>query len=180
MVDPVLSLGSALVLGYVFLAAGVHKWRDLANFEAALGAYGLLPEVLVRPVSRSLPLIELAVASGLLLPQARPEAAWAGAILLGVYTLAIGVNLARGRRAIDCGCGDRSQSQSLSEWLLLRNGTLIGFALLVSAPGVNRPTGWLDWLVAVLAATTLVLLYSACNQLLSNSDRLANLRHSHG
>lgn len=180
MVDPVLSLGGALALSYIFLAAGVHKWRDLDHFGATLGAYGLLPAILVRPASLLLPLVELAIAPGLLLPPVRPAAAWAGAMLLVVYTLAIGFNLVRGRRTIDCGCGDPSQRQLLSEWLLLRNGVLIGFAVLAGAPGVNRPTGWLDWAVAALAAVTLVLLHSACNQLLSNRDLLANLRSSHG
>ena len=180
MVDPVLPLGSALVLVCVFLAAGVHKWRDLRHFEATLGAYGLLPAVLVHPSALALPLAEFIVAIGLMLPPARFTAAVAGAVMLGIYTLAIGINLARGRRSIDCGCGDPGQNQSLSEWLLLRNGALIGMATLAATPGVNRPTGWLDWLVATLAATTLVLLYSACNQLLSNRDRLANLRPSHG
>jgi hypothetical protein len=180
MIDPVLSLGSALVLACVFLAAGVHKWRDPGHFEATLGAYGLLPGMLVRPAALALPLVEFTVATGMLLPPARVAAALAGAILLGIYTLAIGVNLARGRRSIDCGCGDPGQNQSLTEWLLLRNGVLIGFAMLVASPGVNRPTGWFDWFVALLAATTLVLLYSACNRLLANRDRLANLRPSHG
>ena len=180
MIDPVLSFGSALVLAWVFLAAGVHKWRDLRQFAATLGAYGLLPAMLVRPAALALPLVEFTLAAGLWLPSVRPVAAWAGAVLLGVYTLAIGINLARGRRSIDCGCGDPGQNQSLTEWLLLRNGVLIGFAMLAAAPGVDRPTGWLDWLVGFLAATTLVLLYTACNQLLSNRDRLKNLRPAHG
>ena len=180
MTDPILSLGSALVLACVFLAAGVHKWRDLRHFEATLGAYGLLPGLLVRPAALALPLAEFIVAIGLLLPLARFTAATAGTFMLGIYTLAIGINLARGRRSIDCGCGDPGQNQSLTEWLLLRNGALIGIATLAATPGVNRPTGWLDWMVAALAATTLVVLYSACNQLLSNRDRLANLRPSHG
>ena len=180
MVDPVLSLACALTLSYVFLAAGVHKVRDLTHFDATLGAYGLLPGVLVHPVSLLLPVMEFGIALGLLLPRSRLMAAWAGTAVLGVYTLAIGINLARGRRAVDCGCGDPGQKQSLSEWLLLRNGVLIGFAMLIAAPALVRPAGWLDWTVAALAASMFALLYSACNQLLANSDQLINLRPSHG
>jgi len=180
MIDPILTLGSTLVLARVFLAAGVHKWRDLPRFESTLGAYGLVPGLLLRPVAWLLPVAEFTIATGLLVAPARSAAATAGAVLLGIYTLAIGVNLARGRRSIDCGCGDPGQTQKLTEWLLLRNGVLMGFAMLAAAPGMNRPTGWLDWLVALLAAAALVLLYSACNQLLSNRERLAGLRPSHG
>ncbi len=174
VIDPILSLGSALVLACVFLAAAAHKWRDLRQFEGILAAYRLLPGALVRPATLVLPLAESAVAIWLLLPRARFTAAAVAAVLLGIYTLAIGINLLRGHRSIDCGCGDPGRNQSLTEWLLLRNGVLIGVALLAATPVANRPLGWLDGLVALLAATTLVLLYSACNQLLSNRDRLWN------
>ena len=180
MIDPILSVAPALVLACVFLAAGMHKWRDLRQFETTLDAYRLLPGWLAHPAALVLPLAESVIALGLLLPVARSAAASAGAVLLGIYTLAIGVNLARGRRSIDCGCGNPGRDQSLTEWLLLRNGALIGLAVLAATPAVNRAMGWLDWLVALLAATTLVLLHSACNQLLANRDRLANLRPAHG
>jgi uncharacterized membrane protein YphA (DoxX/SURF4 family) len=180
MIDPILSVAPALVLACVFLAAGAHKWRDLRRFETTLDAYRLLPGRLAHAVGLVLPLAESAIALGLLLPVTRPSAAWAGAVLLGTYTLAIGINLARGRRSIDCGCGNPGLNQSLTEWLLLRNGALIGLAVLAATPVLDRATGWLDWLVALLAATTVVLLYSACNQLLANRDRLVNLRPAHG
>ena len=179
MGDPILSLGSALMLACVFLAASVHKLRDLRHFETTLGAYGLLPGMLVRPAALGLPLMEFMVALGLLAPPARFSAAMATAVLLGIYTLAIGINMARGRRSIDCGCGDPGRGQTLTGWLLPRNGVLMGLALLAATPVVNRTTGWLDWLVALLAAAAMLLLYSACNQLLSNRDQLVNLRRSH-
>ncbi len=175
-----ISLASALTLSFIFLAAGIHKVRDTAQFGATLGAYGLLPGPMVSPVSILLPAVEFAVAVSLLLPDARINAAWAGAILLCVYTLAIGINLARGRRAIDCGCGGPSQQQPLSEWLLLRNGVLIGAIILVSASPLTRPNGWLEWSLSVFAAIVFVLLYSICNQLLANSHHLINLQSSHG
>ena len=179
MRDPILTLGSALMLAGVFLAACVHKWRNLRQFATTLGAYGLVPGLLVRPAALGLPLMEFMVALGLLVPPARFSAAMATAVLLGIYTLAIGINLARGRRSIDCGCGDPGQNQTLTGWLLLRNGVLFCFAMLAATQVVNRTTGWLDWLVALLAAAAMLLLYSACNQLLSNRDQLVNLRRSH-
>ncbi|MBI1731205.1 MAG: methylamine utilization protein MauE [Gammaproteobacteria bacterium] len=180
MIDPVLSLACALVLAWIFIAAGAHKFHDPARFGAALGAYGLLPEVLVRPAALLLPLGEFMIAFGLLFPQARSIAAWSSVLLIGAYTLAIGINLLRGRRNIDCGCGDPGRRQPLSEWLLLRNALLMGAGALAAAAPFARVAGWLDWTVAALAAIALGLIHGACNQLLSNRHRLANLGSTHG
>lgn len=180
MVDPVISMGAGLVLAFVLAAAALHKFRDPAHFSATLADYGLLPGLLVPVASWLLPALELAVAGTLVLPGTRAMGGVAAALLLGTYTLAIGINLARGRRAIDCGCGDPAQRQGLSAWLLVRNGALVGLALLCAAPAPDRATGWLDWTVAILAAVTVCLVYSAGNQLLANRELLSNLESSHG
>jgi hypothetical protein len=179
MVDPVISMGACLVLAFVLAAAALHKARDMVRFGAAIEAYGLLPAPLVPAVARALPVLELALACGLLVPALRAQAGAGAAALLGVYTLAIAVNLARGRSAIDCGCGDPDQRQPLSGWLLLRNGMLVGGAFLAGAPQAARTLGWLDWAVALPAAAALLLLYTAGNGLLANRELLANLRPSH-
>lgn len=180
MVDPVISMGAGLVLAFVFAAAALHKFRDPAYFSATLAAYDLLPALLVPVAGRLLPVLELAVAGTLLPPQTRGVAGVAATALLGVYTLGIGINLARGRRAIDCGCGDPAQRQGLSAWLLVRNGALLGLALFCAAPAPDRATGWLDWTVAMLAAVSACLVYSTGNQLLANRELLANLGSSRG
>ena len=53
----------------------------------------------------------------------------AAAILLGLFSVAIGINLARGRSHIDCGCFQSALRQQLSISLLVRNGFLIALAL---------------------------------------------------
>lgn len=180
MVDPIISLAAALVLAWILAAAGVHKFRDRARFGASLQAYDLLPAVLVPVAVTVLPVLELLVAAALLVPATRIPAGIAAALLIGTYTLAIGINLARGRRTIDCGCGDPAQRQPLSEWLLLRNGALIGLALLLIGPDAGRSMGWLDCSIAFLAALTVGLIHGAGNQLLANRELLSNPGSSHG
>lgn len=176
MVDPVISLAAGLVLAFVLATAAWHKLRDRPHFTATLAAYGLLPAVLVPPLAALLPVLELIIAVALPFPAWRSGAGAGAALLLGVYTLAIGINLARGRRTIDCGCGDPAQRQPLDGWLLVRNGALVVMALACAAPVLPRATGWMDWLVALFAALTVGLIYGACNQLLANRERLSTLK----
>lgn len=180
MVDPVYSFAAVLVLFWVLVTAGAHKLLDRPGFRASLSAYELLPAALVPAVALSLPLAELLLAVGLLQSATRAFAALGAAVLLAVYTLAIGINLARGRGAIDCGCGDPARRQPLSGWLLLRNLTLVGLSLLPFLPALRREVGWLDFAVAVLAAVTAGLIYTAGNRLLANRELLSNLKSSHG
>jgi hypothetical protein len=95
----------------------------------------------------------------------------ASASLLGLYALAIGINLHRGRVHFDCGCsfgGKDDSEQFLSGGLVVRNLILIAAALVTLFPATSRSFGAGDYatLTAVLLAAT--LLFAAANQLISN------------
>lgn len=174
--DPLLHVAGALVLFSVFAGAALHKWRALGEFQATLSEYRVLPPFAVTIAARCIPVLEAVAAVALLVPAlSRPAAVFAGT-LLAAYTLAIGINLVRGRRHIDCGCGWPGQQQTLSAWLLLRNGILLIIAWSCSLPLAARPLSWADWTIAVPAALATGLFYLAANQLLMNRDRLAHLR----
>ena len=59
-------------------------------------------------------------------------------LLLSLYTAAIVLNLARGRRDIDCGCGGPGSRQTLHEWLVWRNLAYLTLALLALPPPLDR------------------------------------------
>jgi hypothetical protein len=80
-------------------------------------------------VAWALPPLEAAVALGLLVGATRPLAGAAAALLLGVFGMALAVNLARGRTSIDCGCFRSDLRQALSPALLVRNAVLMAAAL---------------------------------------------------
>ncbi|MEM7020922.1 MAG: MauE/DoxX family redox-associated membrane protein [Pseudomonadota bacterium] len=151
MADPAVQLTCALLLSYIFLSAAWHKWRDLETFRETLANYQLLPTALLPIAAVLVPLAELVAGFGLLIPFAYPFAAVIATALMLMYLSAIGINLLRGRRRIDCGCGGPNQKQYLSEWLLLRNVILLLCAALLIWPMVREPL-WLDWLTALLAA----------------------------
>src|SRR5918992_5462755 len=102
--DPVVVWTARLVLAAVFGAAAVTKLRALEAFVGVVHNYRMLPESLVRLVAYLLPPFEAVIAMGLLVEQTRPYAAAAAAGLLVIFAVAMGINLVRGRRDIDCGC----------------------------------------------------------------------------
>lgn len=179
MLDPVIEVvlrgGLALLLG----STAFEKARDFAGFRAALIGYALLPERLAGAIAAGLAGCEAALAIALVAPAAlelRATALVASAALLALYSAAIAVNLARGRRDIECGCGGPAARQPLSEWLLARNALLVAAALVCRGGAASRPLVWVDALtvgggIAVLAATWL-----AVHRLLANAPAIARLR----
>jgi Methylamine utilisation protein MauE len=169
--DPAIGWTVVLVLAGVFSAAAVAKLRALEGFVGVVHNYRLLPEPLERPIAYALPVVELAIAVGALVPTSRPPAALAAAILLALFAGAMAINLARGRRDIDCGCFATVLRQRLSWPLVARNLLLAGMALAL-VPGLGvRGLGWLDLLTVGCASTALVLLYAAASQLFGTAAR---------
>ena len=165
MIDPVIELSLRLALALLFAAAAWHKMSDRIHFGATVSGYRLLPSWLVAPLTWLLPSAEASIAFGLLWPPTRQLAAVGAAMLLLVYAGAIGVNLARGRREIDCGCFASSARVPLSHWLVARNVILIVAAFILVMPVRPRTLIWIDVLTITTAVTTLSLLWSAGQRL---------------
>jgi methylamine dehydrogenase accessory protein MauD len=115
-----------LLLASVFVVAGTAKLLDLAGSRRALTDFGM-PVSLAGPVGFLLPLAELAVAL-FLIPA---STAWWGAVgalvLLLLFVVGIGVNLARGRKP-ECHCFGQLHSEPAGWNTLVRNGILAAVA----------------------------------------------------
>ena len=173
--DPIFIIASAIAIAVLLASAATHKVRTPARFARQLADYQLLPDSLVRPVARLVPLLELAIAFALLVPVSRGWAALSAASLLALYAAAIGINLWRGRRDIDCGCAGPDQAQPLRPVLLLRNSVLVVLALLASVAPIARDMTVFDGFVTVAAAAVALLIYAAADGLLANSPLLLKL-----
>lgn len=173
--DPIFIIASAVAIAVLLASAATHKVRAPARFARQLADYQLLPDSLVRPVARLIPLLELAIAFALLVPVSRGWAALSAASLLALYAAAIGINLWRGRRDIDCGCAGPDQAQPLRPVLLLRNSVLVVLALLASVAPIARDMTLFDGFVTVAAAAVALLIYAAADGLLANSPLLLKL-----
>jgi hypothetical protein len=166
VIDPVLALvvrvGGALLLA----SAARHKLRDREGFRAALGGYGLLPERSVPLAADLLVAGELAIGLALL---ATPRAGIAAAALLALYAGAVGVNLARGRRHIDCGCG--GAPQPLSAWLVARNVVLAAAFAASALPVYERALVALDAVSVAGGVAALALSWLASDVAIANGGR---------
>ena len=179
-IDPIIKIVSALVLSYIFVLAGLHKLQNILEFRGTLENYQLFPRFLLLPLSFSVPVTEIISGIGLLVPFTSKFAAFLIAALLCLYIFAIGINLLRNRRNIDCGCLGPLQRQTLSEWLIVRNLLLVGLAYCVMETTISRQLDWFDWVAILLATATTCLFYNIGNQLLVNKDKLKLLRSNHG
>lgn len=164
-VDPLLSWLARAGLAALFAVAAAHKLRAPRVFVATLGEYRLLPGVCVAPVAALTIGIELALVPGLLASSASALAGVVASALLLVYSAAIAVNLARGRRDIDCGCLGPARRQTLSGWLLVRNVGLLGVAALAALPPGARSFVWLDGVSFVAGLLVSAALFTAISGL---------------
>ena len=166
-----LGLAARIVVGLVFVVAGVAKLRNPQAFRASVADYQVLPASLVTPVARVLPPLEVVIAAMLLLGVLIVPVSVLAALVLVVFAGGIWLNVERGRR-IGCGCGFRRRVE-VSRRLVLRNGllaaTAAGAAIWPSAalalyPGPGVPDSTISttdaWAVvlAVVAGSALVQL----------------------
>jgi hypothetical protein len=161
-----MALALRLFLATLFARAAWHKMSQSQSFRAELSAYKLLPEFLIVPATYVLVATEIFCTAGILFSNIAIEAA---ITLLLLYGAAIDINLWRGNRNIDCGCGGwLSPRKTLSGALVIRNlllALLAFICLLLPAPA-NLSTG--DMLLALLIAFVLWLLYEAIEQAMGN------------
>src|ERR687893_1767142 len=119
-------LVARLLLVLVFLVAGVAKLVDRAGSRQAVVDFGV-PAALASTLGILLPLTELAVAAALI----PTSTAWWGAVgalvLLLLFVVGIGVNLARGRKP-ECHCFGQLHSEPAGWNTLVRNGILAAVA----------------------------------------------------
>jgi len=135
---PAIGVAARLVVGVVWVAAGVLKLPDPAESVRAVRAYQLLPEAVVPTVGYALPLVEIAVGACLLLGLATRVSAVLSCLLLVAFIVGIASAWARGLQ-IECGCfgggGFDADATSKYPWEIARDvGFLILAAILLWKP----------------------------------------------
>ena len=126
------STAARLVLGGVFLVAGVLKAIDPQSSVSAVRAYQLLPTSFTTIVGWGLPFVEIALGLLLLAGMATRVVAAAAGILLLIFMAAVVSVAARGL-SIDCGCfgggGEVAPGQTAYGRELVRDTGLLLLAL---------------------------------------------------
>jgi hypothetical protein len=177
LLDP--AFGYLIIFGIALLfgIAGSHKLSSLARFAEVFAAYRVLPGPWGRRLAWLIPCIEIAIAIALLWEPSRRGAMTAALGLLIAYASAIGLNLARGRRELDCGCGTIGNRRAIAGWMVWRNLLLALAVGIAGLPWVSRPFDGADALTIVGGLAALAALYVAIDQLLGEvSPKALRLR----
>jgi uncharacterized membrane protein YphA (DoxX/SURF4 family) len=117
-----------LVVGGVWLAAGLLKVSDGAASVRAVRAYELLPESVVPTVGHALPAVEIVVGLALVAGALTRAAGIASSLLFLAFIVGIASAWARGLQ-IECGCfgggGFDADATSKYPWEIARDAGLL-------------------------------------------------------
>jgi hypothetical protein len=155
-------LAASVGVGLILLIAGVEKWRHRTLLPGVIANYRLLPAALVAPAAIALPVAEILI-GGTLIAGFAPLPVMLAILLLGLFGLAMAINIVRGRSQIDCGCG-RSQLRHPIGWPLVARNTVLAMLLtprLVPVPSLSA----MDIGTAAVGGVALYLAYLLCNSI---------------
>ena len=169
-IDPSLALAGRILGALVFGWAVVGKLRHYDEFVGVVANYRLLPGFSTTAVASAVVALEIYACVGLATPWFVVSATLVALVLLAVFMVAMGINLARGRREIDCGCFQSALRQQLSPASLLRNLVLMVLLapVLLEATAATPPEWSALQLVDGIAAGLVgFVLYQALGQVLA-------------
>ena len=128
-------LPARLLVGGVWIAAGLIKLPDPAGSVRAVRAYDLLPESVVPPVGHTLPILEVVVGMCLVLGLFTRAASVVSAVLFVAFIIGIASAWARGLQ-IECGCfgggGFDADATSKYPWEIARDVGLLVLSILLA------------------------------------------------
>jgi len=174
-VDPVLRCALRSGLAVLVLAAAAHKLRDFPSFVAAVDRYAIVGSGRSRVAAAVLVALEIGVGGSLVLGGASPLPAMAVAALFGVYTLAIAINLWRGRHDVACGCGGPVDGVPIGPSLVVRNLVLMAAAVVAAVPATARTMTGLDAVTVLGLLVTCSIAYATVETALANGAKLRHL-----
>jgi uncharacterized membrane protein YphA (DoxX/SURF4 family)/thiol-disulfide isomerase/thioredoxin len=152
-----------LALAAVFLVSGCAKLGDLTGTRRAIADFGT-PARWVGALTAVLPIAELVAVAALLAPRTARLGALLGLVLLVMFSVAIAINLAHGRRP-ECHCFGQIHSEPIGPGALIRNAAIAAVAIVILVIGANDAgpsvTGWLARLDSSQLLALIVILLAA-------------------
>jgi uncharacterized membrane protein YphA (DoxX/SURF4 family) len=110
-----------LLMASIFLSTAISKIKHFDDSILTIQDYKIIPNSFSKPFSVANILLEIVIGSLLLLGIIQKFTSVIGAILVLIYTIAITINLFKGRNDFSCGCGGVLESNTISWWLVIRN-----------------------------------------------------------
>ena len=145
---PVTLVGARLLVGGIFLLAGLTKVSSPGAFADAVRAYHILPPELVLPFALVVPWLELLAALYLLAGFMARLAAAGTAIMLAGFVYGLTDALATGNTSHACGCFGPGATanpviaflaggNTITWWDVIRDLLLLGLSILVMVQGAG-------------------------------------------
>ena len=168
----VVTLGVVGFLAWLFVISGVHKIRAPQIYAALLTRY--LPRLpAAAPLALCLGTVETFIGAGLLIPASRSAATLFAVILLLMYAGVMALQLLRGQGDMRCGCGGADSDLLISPLLVVRNLICASLGAAALLEPVRVAAGWPGVLMALCITVFLVLMNLSAEQLIGNSQQLA-------
>ena len=160
--DAVLDLLATAVqvgIGVILIIAGGGKLARWHEFKGTLDAYRLLPASTVRPAAAIIVAGELVSGLALVSGWEAGRFALVACAMLTCFAAAMAINLARGRRFIDCGCFQGVRQPI--EWRLVGRNVTLALAVFASGEYSMAAGDPQRWIQAAPAGVAVVVLYFA-------------------
>lgn len=126
---------SRWLLAAIFLASALGKLRQPRRFVSSVVAYEVLPRAWAQPFAFALIGLEAGIAFLLLAGCFIHATAALCTLLLLSFIVAMGINLARGRTNLECGCFGPKHLQKIGFRLIMRDLGLLVLSLGVTLWG---------------------------------------------
>jgi len=170
-----ISIGLAWFLAWLFAQAAIHKFRAPDDYRRLVAAY-LGKSSISRFTIGLIAAVELTVAALLLLPMSREVGLVGSTLMLLAYSGLMGLQLARGRLDLQCGCAGPASTTNITPSLVFRNFICVSLALIAMAPATVVTTGLFSAGLSIFIAVFLMLIYLGSEQMISNAQQMAGGR----
>ena len=127
-----LELFIRICMAIIFLSSSISKYNTLEKHIGIIENYKVLPPHWSRVLGKLDILVEFSIGTLLLLGLFQFLSGLIAGSLLLIYTVAIVINILRGRTEISCGCGGVLGNHNLSWKLVIRNIALVSICIVVS------------------------------------------------
>jgi hypothetical protein len=165
--DPLFELTIGWSLAALFAGSTLHKIQALSEWPGVVRNYRLMPDAFGGAAAWLILSAGALTAGAQLFQSSRRAGAIAAALQLLVFGAAIGINIGRGRTAIDCGCFGSRLRHGISRWMVARNAVLALCALSLLLPASHRRLSAMEVAVCVGLILTLAFLYPVLGVALS-------------
>ncbi|MFD2170035.1 MauE/DoxX family redox-associated membrane protein [Tumebacillus lipolyticus] len=167
----------SMLFACLFLSTAVDKLRNWKHHLQTMKAYDILPHPLVAPFHVMFVCSELIVSLTLFLKGPTWYNQFLSIALFVTYTAAIAVNLYRGHRNIDCGCGGFLNSEDLHVGLIVRNVILmLGSGALLFFLDVTIDLSWMERIATFLLAIASLMLFMLSREANKIKEKLHRLQ----